>query len=258
MSEKPIRFTAWGEYRHEHINKTVAELYPEGIHSAIASGVKSLLSDRVQVRTAALDEPEHGLTEQVLAETDVLSWWGHGAHDEVSDAVVSRVHDRVLEGMGLLALHSSHYSKIFKKLLGTECGLRWREAAEREIIWCVNPGHPISDGIGECFEIKHAEMYGEQFHIPPPDELIFISWFEGGEVFRSGCTWTRGKGRVFYFRPGHETFPIYYDQNVMRILANAVKWAAPASTAPYSVGGRNIIESLAPIAAKHEVDQRLH
>ena len=258
MSDKPIRFTVWGEYRHEHVSKQVAELYPEGMHAAIASGVKSLLLDQIEVRTAVLDDPEHGLPEQVLNETDVLSWWGHGAHDEVSDEVVSRVHRRVLEGMGLLVLHSSHYSKIFKKLMGTECGLRWREAAEREIIWCVNPGHPIADGIGEHFELPHTEMYGEQFHIPPPDELIFISWFEGGEVFRSGCAWTRGKGKVFYFRPGHETFPIYYDPNIKRILANAVKWAAPASTATYLAGGRKITEPLAPIASKHVVDDRLH
>jgi len=258
MRTSPIRVTVWNEYRHERSHEAVAHLYPEGMHATIAAGFREDLGDEVQVRTATLDEPEHGLTDAVLSETDVLTWWGHAAHDEVRDDIVQRVQDRVLEGMGLLVLHSGHYSKIFRRLMGTECGLRWREAAEREILWCVNPGHPIADGLGECFELPHVEMYGEQFQIPAPDELIFISWFEGGEVFRSGCTWTRGKGKVFYFRPGHETFPLYHDQNVRRVLANGVRWAAPASSCPYMGGGRNICEPLAPIAAPHQVDGSMH
>ena len=139
------------------------------------------------VRTATLDEPEHGLTEGVLAETDVLTWWGHMAHDEVSDEIVDRVQQRVLEGMGLIVLHSGHFSKIFKRLMGTTCNLKWREAGERERLWVVEPGHPIAQGLGEYFELPHEEMYGERFDIPAPDELVFLSWFQGGEVFRSGC-----------------------------------------------------------------------
>ena len=256
---KKIRVTVWNEFRHEKHNATVKKLYPKGMHAEIKKAVKEHLGDAVTIKTATLDEPEHGLTDKVLANTDVLTWWGHGAHAEVKDEIVDKVHKRVLDGMGIIVLHSGHYSKIFKKLMGTECGLRWREAAEKERVWCVMPGHPIADGLtDEYFEIEHTEMYGEQFNIPQPDELVFISWFEGGEVFRSGCCWHRGHGKVFYFRPGHETFPIYKDKNVRRIIANGVKWAAPSSSAPYRGPCQHIKEPLSPIAAKHEVDESIH
>jgi len=231
MSAKPIRVTVWHEFVHEKTKKAVSDLYPDGMHVVMKAAIEEQLGGAVTVRTATLQEPEHGLTEQVLAETDVLTWWGHTAHDKVEDAIVGRVHKRVLEGMGLLVLHSGHYSKIFKKLMGTGCGLKWREACELERIWCVNPGHPIADGMEEdYFELQPVEMYGEFFDVPTPDELIFISWFEGGEVFRSGCVWNRGAGKVFYFRPGHETYPIYYNDNVRRILGNGVKYIAPRAT----------------------------
>ncbi|MCC6580376.1 MAG: ThuA domain-containing protein [Phycisphaeraceae bacterium] len=259
MAARPIRVTVWHEFRHEKKHERVRSVYPDGMHVVMKQGIEKNLGNAVKVRTATLDEPQHGLTDEVLADTDVLTWWGHAAHGEVQDAIVDKVQQRVLEGMGLIVLHSGHYSKIFRKLMGTGCGLRWREQAEREILWCVNPGHPIADGLNdEKFELAHTEMYGELFDIPTPDELIFISWFEGGEVFRSGCTWTRGKGKVFYFRPGHETFPIYYDANVQRVLANGVKWAAPSSSTAYAGGGRNITTPLAPIASSHVVDPSLH
>lgn len=258
MPEPTIRVTVWHEFVHEKTSKPVQAVYPDGIHTVIKAGIEELLGDRVRVRTATLQEPEHGLTEKVLADTDVLTWWGHAAHDKVDDKIVERVHKRVLEGMGLIVLHSGHYSKVFKKLMGTGCGLKWREAAERERLWCVNPGHPIADGLDEYFELPHVEMYGELFDIPAPDELVFISWFEGGEVFRSGCCWTRGKGKVFYFRPGHETFPIYFDKNVRRVIANAVQHVAPRTGSPYSLKAPNIKTPLSPIATTHEVDQALH
>src|SRR5690606_12114000 len=204
----------------------VAEIYPDGIHRTIAAAVSELVPEAT-VRTATLDEPEHGLTEAVLDQTDVLIWWGHKAHGEVADEVVDRVQCRVLEGMGLLVLHSGHYSKIFKRLMGATCSLKWREATDKERLWNVNPAHPITAGIGEYFELPAEEMYGEPFGIPDPDELLFISWFSGGEVFRSGATWRRGHGRVVYFRPGHETYPSYHDKNVRRVIANAVRWARP-------------------------------
>lgn len=253
-----ISVTVWNEYVHEQTSEQVRALYPDGIHNAIAAALRERLGDVVQVATATLDQPEHGLTESVLAQTDVLLWWGHAAHDRVEDAIVDRVQQRVLEGMGLLVLHSAHASKIFRRLMGTSCMLRWREAAERERIWTVCPGHPIAEGLAdEFFELEQTEMYGEFFDIPQPDELIFVSWFEGGEVFRSGCTFRRGKGKIFYFRPGHETFPIYHQSVVQMILSNAVRWAAPNS-APYFGQGRNIPEPLSPIAAEHQVDQDLH
>ncbi|WP_424005082.1 ThuA domain-containing protein (plasmid) [Haloarcula salina] len=228
------RVTVWNEYVHEQENDAVAEIYPDGIHETIATA----LDDRgFETRTATLDDPEHGLTEAVLDDTDVLTWWGHTAHDAVDDAVVARVKERVLDGMGLLVLHSGHYSKIFRELMGTTCDLKWREAGEKERLWVVEPGHPIADGIGEYIELPEAEMYGERFDVPAPDTLVFNSWFEGGEVFRSGCCYRRGAGRIFYFRPGHETYPIYHDETVQQVLANACEWAAPGADPPETTFG---------------------
>ena len=224
MNER-IRVTVWNEFRHEKVHDAVRKVYPRGIHNAIAAAFGG--AKDITVRTATLDEPEHGLSSKVLAETDVLIWWAHMAHGDVQDAVVERVRQRVLSGMGIIILHSGHFSKIFKALMGTNCSLKWREAAEKERLWNVEPGHPITRGLGEHFVLPHEEMYGERFDIPTPDKLIFLSWFEGGEVFRSGCCWERGHGRVFYFRPGHETYPTYYDKNVKKVLVNAVRWAAP-------------------------------
>jgi trehalose utilization protein len=221
-----IRVTIWNEGRHEQKNAKVAEVYPQGIHGAIASGLEPY---GFTLRTATLDEPEHGLTDEVLVDTDVLTWWGHMAHGDVSDAVVDKVQQRVLEGMGLIVLHSGHFSKIFKRLMGTSCDLKWREADEKERIWVVEPGHPIVAGVGEYIEIEREEMYGEHFDIPAPDELVLVSWFKGGEIFRSGCCYRRGNGKIFYFRPGHETYPTYYNTEVLRVIANGIHWAAPTA-----------------------------
>jgi trehalose utilization protein len=162
----------------------------------------------------------------------------------VDDAIVTRVQQRVLAGMGLVVLHSGHFSKLFKRLMGTSCDLKWREADERERIWVVAPSHPVAAGLGEYFELEREEMYGEFFDIPAPDELVFVSWFQGGEVFRSGCCYSRGAGRIFYFRPGHETYPTYYDASVQRVIANAARWAAPAGMPPLSFGNRPPLEKL--------------
>lgn len=244
-----VRVTVWNEFRHELSKPEVQRIYPNGIHAAIAEGLAE--HGFANVRTATLDEPDNGLPAKVLAETDVLTWWGHMAHGDVADATVERVYQRVLEGMGLLVLHSGHFSKIFRKLMGTTCSLRWRVADELERVWTVAPGHPIAAGIDPYFEIPQAEMYGEQFDIPAPDELVFVSWFKGGEVFRSGCCFRRGHGRIFYFRPGHETYPIYFNANVRRVIANAVQWATPVQsfTYPYDSSGRaiNVKEPLEPL-----------
>jgi trehalose utilization protein len=220
------RVTVWNEGRHEKRNETVAQIYPQGIHGAIAAGLREA---GLEVRTATLDEPEHGLTEAVLAETDVLTWWGHLAHRDVQDEVVERVHKRVIDGMGLIVLHSAHFSKIFRRLMGTTCDLKWREADDKERLWVVEPGHPIVEGLGEYIEIEKEEMYGERFDIPAPEALVFVSWFTGGEVFRSGCCYQRGRGKIFYFRPGHETYPTYHNPQVIKVIANAARWAAPTA-----------------------------
>ena len=219
-----INVTIWNEFRHEIESAKVKSVYPNGIHEAIAEGLRP--DAALSVRTATLDEPEHGLTDEVLNSTDVLIWWGHKAHHVVEDAIVKKVQQRVLAGMGLIVLHSGHYSKIFRTLMGTNCSLLWREDSAKERLWVTSPGHPIARGLGAYFELPHTEMYGEHFDIPTPDDQIFISWFQGGEVFRSGCTWRRGNGKIFYFRPGHETFPIYFDENVRKVIGNAVHWAS--------------------------------
>jgi trehalose utilization protein len=219
-----VKVTVWNEFLHEKQHEEVKAVYPNGIHQVIADGIRK---DEVTVRTATLEEQEHGLTEDVLNNTDVLIWWGHMGHHLVEDYIVQRVHQRVLKGMGLIVLHSGHFSKIFKSLMGTSCDLKWREAGEKERLWVVDPAHPIAEGIGAYIELEHEEMYGEHFDIPTPEELVFVSWFAGGEVFRSGCTYHRGQGKVFYFRPGHETYPTYYNQEVLRVISNAVQWAAP-------------------------------
>lgn len=220
-----IQITVWNEYRHELSDEAVRAVYPDGIHTAIATGLQE--TPDFVVRTATLDEPHNGLPPAVLDTTDVLIWWGHKAHPEVPDDLVDRIQQRVLAGMGLIVLHSGHHSKIFRRLMGTSANLKWREATDKERLWVVQPGHPIVDGIGEYIELPNEEMYGEFFDIPQPDELIMISWFTGGEVFRSGCCFYRGKGKIFYFRPGHESFPTFYDPNIRRVIANAVRWSAP-------------------------------
>jgi trehalose utilization protein len=235
------RVTVWNEHRQERSDDAVRAIYPAGIHGAIADGLREAGFD---VRTATLDEPEHGLTDEVLAETDVLTWWGHVAHPEVDDAIVDRVQRRVLEGMGLIVLHSGHYSKIFQRLMGTSCNLIWREAGEHERLWVVDPSHPIAEGLGSSFVIDEEEMYGEFFDIPAPDRLVLVSWFQGGEVFRSGCCFERGQGRIFYFRPGHETYPTYFRDDVRRVIANAARWAAEPGGDRPTFGNRQPLEPL--------------
>ncbi|WP_062210094.1 ThuA domain-containing protein [Aureimonas sp. AU12] len=218
-----IRAVVWNEFIHEKENAVVQAVYPDSIHETIARALRE--DSGIEATTATLEEPDHGLTQARLDETDVLLWWGHKAHGQVSDAIVDRVQQRVNEGMGLIVLHSGHFSKIFKRMMGTPCSLRWREAGERERLWLINPSHPITQGIDKAIELPNSEMYGEPFLVPEPLETVFVSWFEGGEVFRSGLTYQRGAGRIFYFEPGHETYPIYHDPQIQTVLRNAVRWA---------------------------------
>ncbi len=219
-----IRTLIWHEHRHEKSNKLVAKLYPEGMHGAIRNAFKG--DTDFSVDHALLDDDaEHGLSQKRLDETDVLLWWGHAAHGDVKDEIVERVAKRVHEGMGLIVLHSGHYSKIFKRLMGTPCSLKWREAGEQELVWIINPNHPIAAGLPECIKIDMEEMYGEPFSIPEPLETVMISHFEGGEVFRSGVTYKRGAGNIFYFRPGHEAYRAYHNPDVLRVIKNATRWA---------------------------------
>lgn len=219
-----IRVTVWNEFIHERRHEHVRAIYPDGMHVTIADAIARLAD--ADVRTATLDQPDHGLPPEVLDTTDTLVWWGHLAHPDVSDDVVDRVQQAVLGGMGLVVLHSGHASRPFRRLMGTACSLQWREDGQHERLWNLRPGHPVLDGIGDTIELDREEMYGERFDIPEPDELLMIGWFPGGEVFRSLCTWQRGLGKVVYFQPGHQTHPSYHHPDIQRVIANASTWAA--------------------------------
>ncbi|MBE6563729.1 MAG: trehalose utilization protein ThuA [Ruminococcaceae bacterium] len=218
-----IRVTVYNEYLHEKTNEAVRAVYPNGIHSALR---EALESETVSVRTVTLDSIEE-LTETLLAETDVLVWWGHRAHHQVPDEIAERVQRAVLCGMGAIFLHSAHHSKPFKRLMGTTCDLTWRENGDRELVWVCDPAHPIAEGIGRFIKLEAEETYGEPFTIPEPDRTVFLGNFEGGEAFRAGCCFHRGNGRIFYFQPGHETYPTFRNPGVIRVLQNAVRWANP-------------------------------
>jgi trehalose utilization protein len=238
-----INVTVWNENIHEHKDEAVRKVYPDGIHSAIAGFLKA--DGRFgTIRTATLQQPENGLTDDVLNDTDVLLWWGHMAHGQVLDEVVNKVYKRVLAGMGLIVLHSGHASKIFSKLLGTDTGnLSWRDDGESERVWVIAKNHPITKGLGDYIEIPHTEMYGEPFMIPTPDELIFVNWYEGGNIFRGGCTFKRGLGKIFYFSPGHEVYPIYYQPEIQLVIKNGIEWAAPVDL-DHPILNKNVTEML--------------
>ena len=251
-----IRAVVWGENVHEQTNKVVSDLYPDGMHSAIAASLNA--ADGISATTATLQDAEHGLTADRLAETDVLLWWGHAAHGDVSDEVVDRVVEAVWSGMGFIALHSAHFAKPFLRLMGGPCNLTWREAGERERLWLTSRNHPIAAGLPDHFELENEEMYGEPFGVPEPLETVFVSWFQGGEVFRSGLTYKRGAGNIFYFRPGHETYPTYYDENVQTVLRNGVRWAhnpARRLADPNDAPNVTVDQALEPIT---ERGPRLH
>lgn len=219
-----INVTVWNEDSVNSTGESVLKVYPKGLNGALYDFLSK--NENMNVRTANLDEPECGLPDDILESTDVLLWWGHGKHHLVPDELVKKIHNRVLRGMGIIFLHSAHFSHPFISLMGTTCSLKWRDG-DRERLWTVLPNHPIAKGLPEFFELEEEEMYGERFDIPQPDELIFLGWFSGGEVFRSGCVWYRGLGKVFYFQPGHETNPTYYNENIQKVINNAVNWVAP-------------------------------
>lgn len=230
-----IKVTVWNECRHEKEDADVQEVYPETIGGCIVNQLQPFGFD---LTLATLDDPEQGWPADRIAETEVAIWWGHRYHDELDDALIDKLQARVLAGMGLIVLHSGHHAKLFKRLMGTSCNLSWREAegGERERVWCLKPAHPIAYNIPPQIELPQSEMYGEPFDIPEPDELIFNSWYQGGEVLRSGCTFSRGRGRIFFFAPGHETFPIYRNEHITQILANAIQWAHQPHTSGWMMG----------------------
>lgn len=204
----------------------IKEVYPLGVTGTIAAHLEKCEDMEITHVNMLMDE--FGLPDELLEKTDVLVWWSHVGHDKVPDELIAKIKERILKGMGFIALHSSHPCKVMQTMLGTSGSLKWREG-DRERVWCINPTHPIAAGIPEHFELEEEEMYGEPFDIPTPDELIFLGWFKGGEVFRSGCVWNRGYGKVFYFQPGHETCPSYHNEYVLKIIENGIRYVKPVA-----------------------------
>ena len=218
----------WSEETRIKMTKRADEIAEAHEGGAIHDTLKKIVEETGDVcvkHIGSVDMPECGLTEEVLEDTDVLLWWSHIAQEQVPYEVALRVRDHVQKGMGVIFLHSAHMCRPMQLLLGTSCTLRWREG-DKERLWCANPTHPIAKGVPECIYLEEEEMYGEYFDIPKPDELIFIGGFEGGEVFRSGCVWNRGYGKVFYFQPGHETYRSYFNPDIRRIIQNGVHYVA--------------------------------
>lgn len=226
---KPLRVTVWNEFVHERELPEIRAVYPEGIHGCLRNFLEK--EQDITVKCVTLDMPNQGITQELLDNTDVLIWWSHARQEDITDETVRLVRNAVHSGMGLVALHSAHFSRIMRDLLGTTMTLHWRHG-DREKLWCIDPTHPIAQGVPVCIDIPEEEMYGECFDIPRPDDIIFIGWFAGGQVFRSGVTFTRGRGKIFYFQPGHEEAPVYQHPDIQRIIVNAVRWAAPLCRLP--------------------------
>lgn len=201
--------------------------YPEGMGVYLKNILSEDGNDVTYIEVT--DDGEQNYDEDVLKGCDVAVWWGHWYHDRVSDKLVDQLVENVQKGMGLICLHSAHRSKPFLRLLGTTGCLKWREDAEKERVWCVDLTHPINKGVGEFVDVAHEEMYGEPFDIPTPDELVYLGWFQGGEVLRSGCVFKRGRGKLFYFNPGHETYPTYKNPSIVKILKNACEYLKPTT-----------------------------
>ena len=226
-----IKVTVWNEFYHEKTEEKVKAVYPEGMHKTIAEFLGK--NEDMQVRTITLDDENCGITDELLEDTDVMIWWGHVRHGQVPDEIAVKVKEAVLRGMGIIFLHSAHHSKPFKLLMGTTCNLGWRESDDKERLWIIDHNHPIMEGITDrYFELEGEETYMEPFGIPDPDKLLMVGWYNGGEVFRSGCIWHRENGKVFYFQPGHETYPTFYNENVQIVITNAVRWAKPVYRIP--------------------------
>ena len=213
------------DYREFLLNSAgkITKVHPQGIHMTLKSIFDEC--DDMAVRTVTMDMPEFGFSQEVLDDTDVLVLWAHLAHEKITDEIAERIKNRVHEGMGFLCLHSAHQCKPLHKLIGVSTIPKWRMEDACKI-YCIEPNHPIAKDIPDMFELEAEQVYCEPFDITTPDELVFVTWYQGGELLRSGCCWERENGRIFYFQPGHETCKSYYDVNVRQILKNAVRWAS--------------------------------
>lgn len=247
-------------------------------------------SPEFSVKSVKLDDPEQGLPNELLEQTDVLIWWGHIRNRDVRPELGKRIVERVKAGkLALITLHSAHWSQPFIQAMyerSTSDALAALPEAQRKTakieytypagyvvpkqeapltpsskvetnadgsitlpiklplcvfsayradgkpghVHTLLPQHPIAAGIPENFDIPQTEMYDEPFHVPAPDAVVFEERWDKGEHFRSGCVWNVGKGKVFYFRPGHETYPVYKQDVPLKILENAARWLASQLT----------------------------
>ena len=215
-----------------NVDEASKKVYPQDINTAIAEGLAPLETSGWQIVKASINDPDQGISDELLNSTDVLIWWGHKRHGDVKDELVNKIAQRVKDGkMGFIGTHSCHFAKPFKKLMGTACS--WREyvadGTSAEII-VKEPNHPICKGV-KTFKLPHIERYGEPFAVPTPESVpldgLYTKPDGKTEPARMGLCWTVGKGKVFYFTPGHETYNDYYRPEVRQIFVNAVQWAAP-------------------------------
>lgn len=223
LDKKERKVVVWSEGTAP---KTV---YPYDVNTAIAEGLQPLKD--WQIITASITDPDQGLSDDLLNSTSVLIWWGHQKHGDVKDELVAKIVRRVKEGgMGFIATHSAHYSKPLKALLGTNCGWKYyTDDGARVDLIVKSPKHPIAKGV-KNFTVPKTERYGDPFEVPPAETVVFdgIYTLPNGtkENAQQGMTWSVGKGRVFYFQPGHESYPIYFQEEIRHIFRNGVQWAA--------------------------------
>ncbi|MEZ5042821.1 MAG: alpha/beta hydrolase fold domain-containing protein [Saprospiraceae bacterium] len=274
-----IKVVVWDERQ-----KKQQKAYPDFMGNHIADYLKK--NDLLRVYSVGLDDPEQGLSDEVLENCEVMIWWGHVRHPEISVATSKKLIERVKAGtLEMIFLHSAHWANPFVEAMNEVTrqrveakyatleaqvtiefvtppdSLRFRVPKLGEMVkpaiyerkfpdgqlkvkvdmpTCIfpfyradgkpstvitlQPKHPIAKGIPSQFTIPATEMYDEPFHVPDPDEVIFEERWETGEWFRSGSLWNVGKGKVFYFRPGHETYKVYYEVMPLKIIENTVLW----------------------------------
>ncbi len=220
-----MKVTIVCEYNSSMDSLEGKKAYPNGMGNCLKDFLQSAYDDVTLITYD--DKGADELTDDIIEKTDVMFWWGHWYHGAILEELADKIVSRVQRGMGMVFLHSAHMSKPFKKLIGSTGTLKWREVGEHERLWCVDMSHPIAEGLGEYIDIPQEEMYGEPFDIPKPDELVYIGWFQGGEVFRGGCVFKRGRGKFFYFNPGHETYPTYRILKIQKLLIQACEYVAP-------------------------------
>lgn len=277
-SRRPLKVLVWDERQPAQ-----KQAYREGLGARVARHLRGC--EGVEVTEALLDDPGQGLAS--LDAMDVVVWWGHVRHAEIETATALRVVERIRSGrLGLVALHSAHWSRPFVEAMAavareralaaltpgeraravvTEsellprpfmapsyqerrspsvlykrpptgpvevrlvrpncCFPAYRGDGRPSEVWVKLPRHPIARGLPATFTIPQTEMYDEPFHVPDPDEVVLEEHWAAGEWFRSGSAWRLGAGRVFYFRPGHETYPVFENAWALKVVENAVRWA---------------------------------